>query len=148
MRLAGRLSLLVTIALAACGAPPRDPVERLLHDISSAAEDRDAAAVGERLAEDFVGEGGVRKVETVAMVRRYVAGYDRIDVEVFDLQQAEGGRVTFRADFTGKPKDVGGLAGLLPGTAVYEFELELAGEGDELKVRHGAWRPWTPPPSR
>lgn len=120
----------------------------MLHDICSAAEDRDAAAVGERLAEDLQGEGGMRKVEAVATVRRYLAGYDRVDVEIYDLQRAEDGRVTFRADFTGKPKDVGGLAGLLPETAVYEFELELAGEGDELKVRRASWRPWTPPPSR
>ena len=148
MRLAGRLTLLVTIALAACGAPPRDPVERLLHDISEAAEDRDAAAVGERLAEDFRGEGGMRRVEAVATLRRYLAGYDRIGVEVYDLQRAEDGHVTFRADFTGKPKDVGGLAGLLPETAVYEFELELGGEGEELMVQRASWRLWTPPPSR
>lgn len=104
--------------------------------------------MGERLAEDFRGEGGLRKVEAVATLRRYLAGYDRVGVEVYHLQSADDAHVTFRADFTGKPKDVRGLAGLLPETAVYEFELELAGEGNELKVRHAAWRPWTPPPSR
>ena len=82
------------------------------------------------------------------MLRRSLASYDRLGVEIYDLQREDDHPVTFRADFTGKPKDVGWLAGLLPETAIYAFELELAGEGDELKVRGAAWRPWTPPPSR
>jgi hypothetical protein len=50
-------------------------------------------------------------------------------------------------DFTGKPKEIGGLAGLLPSAAVYEFELELAGEGKSLEVVRASWRPWSPPAS-
>jgi hypothetical protein len=148
MPAAGRLALLAALALAACGGPPEDPVERLVHELSSAAQDRDAAAVGEHLAADFRGEGGMGKAEAVATVRRSLAGYDRIGVEVFDLQREEAGRVRFRVDFSGKPKDVGGLAGLLPEAAVYEFELELSGEDSALEVRSAGWRPWTPPASR
>jgi hypothetical protein len=134
-------------ALVACGGPPRDPVERLLHDLSSAVEGRDAAAVGERLAEDFRGEGGMVKAETVTMVRQYLAAYDRVGVQFFDVQRPDPAHVTFRVDFTGKPKEIGGLAGLLPSDAVYEIEMELVGQGDSLKVARAAWRPWSPPAS-
>jgi hypothetical protein len=141
-----RLTLGLALALAACGGPPQDPVERLLHDVESAAENRDAAAVAERLAEDFEGEGRLRKADAVAMLRRYLAGYERVGIEVYELQGQEDGRLTLRADFSGKPRDVGGLAGLLPESVLYEFELELAGQGDELKVRRATWRPWAPQP--
>jgi hypothetical protein len=136
------LPVVVVLSLVACGGTPRDPVERLIDDISKAAESRDATAVGERLSEDFQGEGGVAKAETIAMVRQYLGGYERVNVDVFDLQRAEAGRVKFRVEFAGKPKEIGGLAALLPSTAVYEFELEFAGEGKDLRVRRASWRPW------
>jgi hypothetical protein len=138
------VAALMAGGLAACGGPPRDPVERLLHDLSSAAEGRDAAAVGERLAEAFRGEGGMTKDEAVATVRKYLAAYDRVGVQIFDVQRPDAARLTFRVDFTGKPKEIGGLAGFLPSAAVYEFDLELAGRGDDLKVAKAAWRPWSP----
>ena len=143
-----RLVVLGATLLAGCAdAPPQDPVERLLHELTAAAENRDVAAVGEQLGEDFRGEGGLGKADALATFRRYLAGYDSVAVEVYDVQRAEEGYVTFRADFNGKPKDVGGLAGLLPESAIYVFELELDGENGEPKVRRASWRPWTPPPS-
>jgi hypothetical protein len=141
-----RLALCLALASAACGGPPQDPVERLLHDVEGAAEERDAAAVAARLADDFEGEGRLRKAAAAGLLRRYLAGYERVGIEIYDLQRQEGGRITLRADFSGKPRDVGGLAGLLPESVLYEFELELAQEGDDLKVRRAAWRPWTPRP--
>jgi hypothetical protein len=145
MAVPARLTLGLALALAACGGPPQDPVERLLHDVEGAAEDRDAAAVAERLAEDFEGEGRLRKADAVAMLRRYLAGYERVGIEIYEVQRQEDGRLTLRADFSGKPRDVGGLAGLLAESVLYEFELELAGEGDELKIRRATWRLWAPP---
>ena len=132
----------VVFSLVACGGTPRDPVERLIDDISKAAENRDATAVGERLSEDFQGEGGMAKAETIATVRQYLAGYDSVNVDVFDLQRGEAGRVKCRVEFAGKPKEIGGLAALLPATAVYAFELEFASEGKALKIRRASWRPW------
>jgi len=134
--------LVLAFCVAACGGSPRDPAQRLIDDISKAAENRDPTAVGERLSEDFQGEGGVSKAETIAMVRQYLGGYDRVNVDVFDLQRGEAGRVKFRVEFAGKPKEIGGLAALLPSTAVYEFELEFASEGKDLMVRRASWRPW------
>jgi hypothetical protein len=135
------------LALSACGAPPADPIERLIHDVTKAVEERDAAAVGERIAEDFQGQGGMTRADAIATIRRYLAAYEKVGAQVFDVQRADDTHLRFRVDFTGKPKDIGGLAGLLPSAAVYEFEVELAGEGQSLKVRRGTWRSWQPPAS-
>lgn len=149
VELVTRVGVLIAVALAltlaACGGPPADPVERLIHDVSEAIEDRDAEAVGARVAEDFVGQNGMTRADVIATVRRYLAAYDKVGVQVFEVQRPDDAHLKFRVDFTGKPKDVGGLAGLLPSAAVYEFEVELAGAGDALKVRRGTWREWQPP---
>jgi hypothetical protein len=138
--------LLVVLAVAACGGPPQDPVEGLIRHVSRAVEDRDAAAVGERVTSDFEG-GGMARAEALATVSRYLAGYDSVGVQVFDVQRLDESHLRFRVDFSGKPKDVGGLAGLLPSAAVYQFEVELAGAGNALKIRRASWQPWQPPPS-
>lgn len=147
MRAWRRPQLWLALALSACGGAPRDPVERLIQDVSRAVEDRDADAVGRRVAADFQGQGGMARADAVATVRRYLAGYRSVGVQVFDVQRLDDSHLRFRVDFTGQPKDVGGLAGLLPSSAVYEFEVELAGEGSQLQVRRADWRPWQPPPS-
>ena len=135
------------LALWCCGGAPQDPVERLIHDVSEALSARDAEAVGERIAGDFQGDGGMTRADAVATIRRYLAAYDKVAAQVFDVQRLDATHLRFRVDFTGKPKDLGGLAGLLPSSAVYEFEVELVGEGDALKVRRGTWRAWEPPAS-
>jgi hypothetical protein len=142
-----RWTPVAALLLAACGGPPADPIERLIHDVSEAVEDRDADAVGRRVAEDFRGDGGMSRADALGTVRRYFAAYEKVGVQVFDVQRPDATHLRFRVDFTGKPKDVGGLAGLLPSAAVYEFEVELVGEGDALKVRQASWRQWQPPPS-
>jgi hypothetical protein len=131
----------------ACGGPPADPVDRLIHDVSEAIDDRDAEAVGARVADDFAGQGGMTRADVIATVRRYLALYQDVSVQVFKVERLDDSHLRFRVDFKGKPRDVGGLAGLLPSAVVYEFEVELAGSGDALKVRRGTWREWQPPPS-
>jgi hypothetical protein len=140
-------ALLIAVILTACAGAPKDPVARLIQDVSKAVEERDVTAVASRLAEDFQGQAGLGRADTLATVRRFLAGYDSVGVQVFDERRADESHVAFRVNFTGKPKNIGGLAGLLPGSAVYEFELELAGTGADLKVRRASWRPWYPPAS-
>jgi len=142
------VAVALLLGLVGCGGPPADPVARLIHDVSEAVEDRDAEAVGARLAEDFLGQDGTTRADVIATVRRYLAAYDKVGVQVFAVQRPDDGHLKFRVDFTGKPKDVGGLAGLLPSSAVYEFEVELVGAGEALKVRRGSWREWHPPASQ
>jgi hypothetical protein len=136
--------VLALLLLPACGGAPQDPVDRLIHDVSNAVEDRDAEAVGARVADDFQGQGGTTRADVIATVRRYFAAYEKLGVNVFDVQRVDEKNLKFRVDFTGKPRDVGGLAGLLPSAAVYQFEVELTGSGDALKVRRGTWREWQP----
>jgi hypothetical protein len=138
------LAALLLLALVGCSRAPKDPVERLLHDLTRASEERDAPGVGARLDEEFKGDGEMTKADAVAMVRRYFAAYDRVEVAILDVQRTDASRIAFRVDFSGKPKDIGGLAGLLPSAAAYAFELELAGAGNALKVRRAAWRPLAP----
>jgi hypothetical protein len=138
--------LLGALVLVACAGPPQDPLDGLIHHVTRAVEERDVEAVGERVTSDFQG-GGMERAEALGMVARYLAGYESVGVQVFDLQRLDDSHLKFRVDFTGKPKDVGGLAGLLPSAAAYEFEVELAGAGNALKVRRARWQPWQPPPS-
>lgn len=46
----------------------------------------------------------------------------------------------FRASFSGKPKDIQGLAGVLPDAARFRFELTLVDEGGVLKVAKASWQ--------
>jgi hypothetical protein len=130
------------VALAACGAP-RDPVEALLDSLAKAAEARDAGRIAARMAEGFQGQAGMTRAEALATLQRYFAAYESVDVTVYDVQAEGQQRVRFRVDFSGRPKAIGGLAGLLPSSAVYRFDLELSPEGGGLVVSRASWEPWT-----
>lgn len=137
--------VLLAAAVAGCAKQAEDPVQKLVQDLVAAAENKDADAFALRLAPDFAGDGGMTRAEAQSTLRRYFMAYDSVGITVGELKRPEPTRVAFRVVFNGRPKDVGGLAGLLPGEAVYDFELELAGEGETLTVRRAAWRPWEPP---
>jgi hypothetical protein len=119
-------------------------VQALLDDMAGAAEARDASGVVDRLAGDFQGTGGMRRAEAAAMLKRYFAGYESVGVKVYDVQAEGRERLRLRVDFTGRPKQMGGLAGLLPSSATYRFDLELASEGERLVVSRGSWEAWRP----
>ncbi len=46
----------------------------------------------------------------------------------------------FRASFAGKPRNLGGLAAMLPDAARFRFELALVDEGGVLKVAKAGWQ--------
>ena len=134
---------LLAAACAGCGAP-KDPVQALLDDVTSAAEDKNADRTVARLSERFQGTGGMGRAEARVTLQRYFAAYESVDLTVYDVQAEGHERVRLRVDFSGRPRQVGGLAGLLPSTAIYRFELELATEGGRLVVLRASWEPWTP----
>jgi hypothetical protein len=142
--LASFAPLALVATLLGCGSP-KDPVQALLDDVVEAAEARDAGRVVERLAEGFQGSGGMGRAEARATLQRYFAAYESVVVTVYDVQAEGRQRVRFRVDFSGRPKQIGGLAGLLPSAAAYAFDLELASEGGRLAIARGSWEPWTPP---
>ena len=122
---------------------PEDPTLALLANLEEAAEDRDADAFGERLSADFDAQGGMKRTAVVSQLRRYFAAYENVAIEVYDVAvEDDPAAVSFVAEFSGRPRQIGGLSGFLPPGAVYRFELELIEGGPgQLLVRHAAWEP-------
>ena len=134
-------SLAAAAILAACGAK-KDPVQALIDDLVEAAEDKSAERIGERLADDFRGQNGMGRADAVAAIRRYLAGYETVDLEVYDvsIQRADGAaEVSFQAEFSGRALSIGGLGGLLPPEALYRVDLHVVEQGGTWKVQRAAW---------
>ena len=137
----------IALTLGACRSQP-DPVLALVEALRTGAEDRDAPAIADRLADDFKGNGSVDKAEATATVRRYFAAYESVHLAVYDVTvtrrtdaEAELG---FRAEFKGAARRIGGLDGFLPPSAVFRFDLRLTRRGAEWKVTGADWRPVEP----
>ena len=114
----------------------------------AAAEDKSAERIRERLADDFRGQNGIGRADAVAAIRRYLAGYEKVDLDVYDvsIQRADGAaEVSFRVEFSGRALSIGGLGGLLPPEALYRFDLRVVDLGGTWKVRNAAWEEVAPP---
>jgi hypothetical protein len=75
--------------------------------------------------------------------------YESVEVGTAGLQVDRTSPQTtarFRASFAGKPKDIRGLAGMLPDAARFRFELTLAQEAGTLKVAQASWERIDPEP--
>lgn len=148
-----RAALRIGASLAAavvmgCGAK-KDPVQALIDDLEHAAEDKSAERIGELLADDFRGQNGTGRAEAVATIRRYLAGYEKVHLEVYDvsIQRAEGSAdASLRVEFWGRALSIGGLSGLLPPEALYHFDLHVVDRGGGTwKVQQAAWNEVAPP---
>jgi hypothetical protein len=139
----GALTLAAFFAAAACGAK-RDPARRTIDEIVAAAEARDPGAIAGRLAPDFQAADGSGRPDAEAMLRRYLAAYESLGVRISDLtieSAAGASRARFRADLSGKPRNIGGLEGFLPRSSAYRFDLRLApgSDGRRWLVTWAAW---------
>ena len=137
-------SLLVAALAAACSGPPADPVEALLAELEAAAEARDAERFAERLAPAFRGAHGLGRDEALLQLKRYFAAYESVAIDVYGVEAERDGRtarVQCVVDFSGKGRQVFGLEGLLPPSAVYRFELNVADEDGTWRVRGATWAP-------
>jgi hypothetical protein len=135
------------IAAPSCGAK-KDPVQALIDDLEDAAERKDAEGIGARLADDFRGQNGMGRADAVANIRRYLAGYEEVDLEVYDVkvQRGDGSAdASFSAEFSGRALSIGGLGGLLPPEALYRFDLHAVERGGTWKVQRAAWEEAAPP---
>jgi hypothetical protein len=75
---------------------------------------------------------------------QYFAAYEILDVTVSDVQIERGddaALVRLRASMSGQPRKIGGLEGLVPSAAKYDFELRLIQEGKAWKLAWAAWAP-------
>ena len=141
---AAAVAVLALLAASAWGCgEKKDPVRQSLDRLVSAAKARNAGEFVASLAPDFQAADGTGRADAEAMLRRYFAAYERLDVRISDvtIERAAGAaRVRFRADLSGKARSVGGLDGMLPSTSVYKFDLRLTpGEGGRWLV---AWASW------
>jgi hypothetical protein len=141
----------IFLVVAASGAACRgasDPVLDLVDALRVASENRDAQAIADRLADDFKGNGTVDKAEATATLRRYFAAYESVHLAVYDLtvprRTDSDADVSFRAEFTGSARRIGGLDGFLPPSAAERFSLHLVRRGSEWKVASAEWKPIEP----
>jgi hypothetical protein len=139
--------VVIALTLGACRSQP-DPVLALVEALRAGAEDRDAQAIADRLADDFKGNGSVDKAEATATLHRYFAAYESIHLVVYDVTvtrrtdtEADLG---FRAEFNGAARRIGGLDGFLPPSAAFRFDLRLTRRGPDWKVAAAEWRPVEP----
>jgi hypothetical protein len=139
--------VVLALALSGCRSAP-DPVLALVDSLRTAAEDRDAQKVADRLSDDFKGNVTVDKAEAAATLRRYFAAYESVHLVVYDVavpRRTDGeADVSFRVEFKGSARRIGGLDGFLPPSAVERFDLHLARRGSEWKVIAADWRPIEP----
>jgi len=138
-----RALVAVGLALAVgCSHAPADPVEALLAELQAAAEARDAERFGDRLAPAFQGGQGLGRPETLAQLKRYFAAYESVGIEVYGVESDRDGqaaRVRCVVEFSGEARKAFGLEGLLPPSAVYRFDLDVAEEGGIWRVRGATW---------
>lgn len=141
--LSRRAWLGVLAAAVACSSGPSDPVQQLLEELEAAAEARDADGFGARLAEDFKGARGMGRADALATLRRYLAAYESVGLEVYGVEIDRDGptaKVRCVIEFSGRARPLGGLQGLLPPDAAYRFDLGVAEEEDGWwRVRQAAW---------
>ena len=111
-----------------CGGG-NDPVRGTIDEIVRAAEKRDASSVMDRLSPDFQAADGTGRADVESALRGYFAAYDRLEVRISDLtieRAAGAARARFRAELSGKPRQIAGLDGWLPRTSAYKFDLRLS----------------------
>jgi hypothetical protein len=121
-----------------------DPVGDCLNSLVKSAHDRDASAFFERVAQDFQASDGSSRADAEALVRRYFAGYEILDVSLHDVtveKTETAARVRLRADLSGQPRKLGGLDAFLPRSSSYDFDMRLVSDAGVWKVAWASWQP-------
>ena len=140
-----RIALLAVFVAAACGkSKGPDPVQATLDRMVKAANARDASAVMENVANDFEAADGSTRSGDEALLHRLFAAYEILDVKVENVQieRAENtARVRLRAVMSGQPLKVGGLSGLVPSSAQYDFDFRMSRDGENWKISWASWSP-------
>jgi len=131
---------LVLALLAACAS--KDPVTQLLADLEDALEDQDGDAVAELLTDDFQGTDGTDKATVVGTLRRYLAAYQSLDVDLSKVEtnrRADSARVKFNAKASGIPRELGGLGDMIPRSISYDIDLTLRNESGTWRISQATW---------
>ena len=126
-----------------------DPVRETLDRIVRAADARDARAVIAELSSEYRDASGNGPGDVQGVLAGYFAAYDIVDVRLSEIaiERAEGAaRARFRADVSGQPRQVSGLAGLLPSASAYRFDVRLVSDGARWKIAWASWEEVAPAP--
>ena len=143
MRRAAPISILVFVCLLGC-AKKTDPIRETIDAVVKAANARDADALMAQLAPEFEAADGSSRLDIEMRLKQYFAAYEILHVSVSDVKIEKGNGaalVRMRVQMTGQPRKVGGLDGLLPSDAKYDFELRLVNNGEAWKLGWAAWSP-------
>ena len=101
------------------------------------------------VADEKIGPGELR----IGTAERQVSGIQTAPleaaeadatIEVYGVESDRDGqaaRVRCVVEFSGEARKAFGLEGLLPPSAVYRFDLDVAEEGGSWKVRGATWEP-------
>ncbi len=142
------LALVAAVGGTASCARPDDPVRESLDAMVKAANARDAGALFDHVAANFEAADGSGLADAKANVGRYFAAYEILSVSIRDvrIERGEGAaRVRLSAEMSGQPRKIGGLEGLFPSSATYDFDLRLVAENGTWRV---AWAQWNPAGAR
>jgi hypothetical protein len=142
--LAALIAVLIAAAAALACRPKSDPVRAALDGMTRAAHDRNAEGLMEYVAPGFQAADGSGRQDADALVRRYFAAYEMLDVSLSDVRierSENAARARFRAKLSGQPRRVGGLEGLVPSSSAYDFDVRLVQDAGKWKV---AWASWSP----
>ena len=134
------MALLFAVSCGRGGDPARETLDR----VARGANARDAGAVAAELAADYRDESGNGRSEIERTLRGYFAAYEIVQVRLSDvvIERAEGAaRARFRADLSAQPRQGSGIAGLLPSSASYRFDVRLVPEGSKWKIAWASWQP-------
>lgn len=132
--------LWVACALAGCARPdPEQALRERVGELQAAIESKDAAAVQQFLAPDFVGNEGMDRRQARAMATLLLARYKQVGTTFGPLdvrmQPPANATVAFSAIATGG-------VGLLPEDAqAYEVTTAWRETGGEWLLYHAAWMP-------
>lgn len=132
--------LLLGGLLAGCArTPPEQQLRESVAELQAALDARDADALGERLAADFIGPGGLDREGAQRLARLSFLRHREVGVRLgpldVELLRSEHARVRFTAALSG------GSGGLLPESAqVYQVDTGWRLEDGEWRLTSADWQ--------
>ena len=137
------MSVLILVCLVGC-SKKSDPIRETLDAVLKAANARDTPALMAQVAPEFEAADGTSRLDLEVRLNQYFAAYEILHVTFSDVNIEKGNGAAFvrlRAQMSGQPRSVGGLSGLLPSEAKYDFEMRLVNDGEAWKLGWAAWKP-------
>ena len=134
------LCALLALGLAACArTPPEQAVRQQMATLQQAIEARDAAAVGDVLADDFIGNEGMDKQQARRMAAAIFVRYRNVGMNIGPLQVRVHGEAQATVDFTAVASGGGGA---LPESGqVWSVATGWRREGDDWRLVSAEWKP-------